>query len=123
MDGTVVAIVASDLMFQARLADGVRAAGGTPLLADDALSLEDAVAAAPAAAIIDVHERAFDALTATRSFTAVGVPVLAFGRHTEPELLREAREAGAVRVVARSDIADRLEALLDELLAGRSARG
>jgi hypothetical protein len=49
--------------------------------------------------------------------------VLAFGRHTEPELLREAREAGAVRVVARSDIADRLEALLDELLAGRSARG
>jgi DNA-binding NarL/FixJ family response regulator len=123
MDGTVVAIVASDLMFQARLADGVRAAGGTPLLADDALSLEDAVAAAPAAAIIDVHERALDALTATRSFTAVGVPVLAFGRHTEPELLREAREAGAVRVVARSDIADRLEALLDELLAGRSARG
>jgi DNA-binding NarL/FixJ family response regulator len=122
VSGTVVAIVASDLMFQARLADGVRAAGATPLPVDDAFSLEDAVASSPAAAIIDVHERALDALTATRSFTAVGVPVLAFGRHTEPELLRAAREAGARRVVPRSDIAERLEALLQELLADSPAR-
>ena len=118
MSSAVVAIVASDLMFQARLADGVRAAGATPVLTDEPVSLERALAAPPDAAIVDIHERALDPLAATRAFAALGVPVLAFGRHTDPELLRAAREAGARRVVARSDVAERLDELLQALLAG-----
>jgi hypothetical protein len=46
---------------------------------------------------------------------AGSVPVLAFGRHTEAALLREAREAGCDRVVPRSTLVEELPALVREL--------
>jgi hypothetical protein len=46
-----------------------------------------------------------------------GAPVLAFGRHTEAALLREARVAGCDRVVARSQLVEELPALLGEVAA------
>jgi hypothetical protein len=42
--------------------------------------------------------------------------LLGFGSHDSPGALRAARAAGMDRVVARSAIAERLPALLDELL-------
>jgi DNA-binding NarL/FixJ family response regulator len=44
-------------------------------------------------------------------------PILGFGSHESPQALRRARQAGFDRVVARSAIAERLPALVDELLA------
>jgi DNA-binding NarL/FixJ family response regulator len=44
-----------------------------------------------------------------------GVPVLGFGRHTDPQLLRAARQAGFAKVVARSVLSERLPELVDEL--------
>lgn len=44
------------------------------------------------------------------------VPTLAFGRHTNAELLRQAREAGCSRVVVNSDIAENFPKLLNELI-------
>jgi len=44
------------------------------------------------------------------------VPILAFGRHTSAELLRQAREAGCTRVVVNSDIAENFPQLLNEIL-------
>jgi hypothetical protein len=43
--------------------------------------------------------------------------LLGFGSHDSPAALRAARAAGMDRVVARSAVAERLPALLDELLA------
>src|SRR3954463_2493088 len=43
--------------------------------------------------------------------------LLGFGSHEQPDALRRARRAGFDRVVARSAIAERLPALVDELLA------
>jgi DNA-binding NarL/FixJ family response regulator len=45
-----------------------------------------------------------------------GVPVLGFGRHTDPQLLRAARQAGFAKVVARSVLSERLPELVDELV-------
>jgi hypothetical protein len=42
--------------------------------------------------------------------------LLGFGSHEQPDALRAARRAGFDRVVARSAIADRLAALVDELM-------
>ena len=42
--------------------------------------------------------------------------LLGFGSHEQPEALRAARKAGFDRVVARSAIADRCAALVDELI-------
>jgi DNA-binding NarL/FixJ family response regulator len=42
--------------------------------------------------------------------------LLGFGSHEQPEALRAARRAGFDRVVARSAIAERLAALVDELM-------
>lgn len=48
---------------------------------------------------------------------AVNVPVLAFGRHTEPQLLRRARELGAYRAVPNSTLVESFQELLDLGLA------
>jgi hypothetical protein len=42
--------------------------------------------------------------------------LLGFGSHEQPDALRAARRAGFDRVVARSAIADRCAALIDELM-------
>jgi DNA-binding NarL/FixJ family response regulator len=114
----IVAVVVSDLMFQARITDAIRARGENAVVADDAGSLARAVSAGPSGAVVDVHERALDPLEAIRGLAAGGVPVLAFGRHTDPERLRASRDAGAVKVVARSDLVERLGDLLEDLLSG-----
>ena len=44
-------------------------------------------------------------------------PILGYGSHDAPRALRRARQVGFDRVVARSAIAERLPALVDELLA------
>jgi DNA-binding NarL/FixJ family response regulator len=104
-------------MFQARIADAIRALGGEPLIADGEAAAADALAEAPVAAVVDLHERSLDATAAVATLTAAGVRVLAFGRHTEPGMLRAARDAGAEAAVARSQLVEELPELLRELLA------
>ena len=53
------------------------------------------------------------AMDVIRSFISRGVRVLAFGSHKSPDVLREARSAGA-EAVANSEVERRLRALLAE---------
>ena len=43
------------------------------------------------------------------------VPVLAFGRHTDAETLRAARQAGATKVVPNSELVTELPKLVEQL--------
>ncbi len=43
-----------------------------------------------------------------------GVPVLAFGRHTDPQSLRRARQVGAVRAVPNSTLVTKFALLLEQ---------
>jgi hypothetical protein len=47
----------------------------------------------------------------------VGVPVLAFGRHTDAESLRAARQAGATKAVPNSELVSELPKLIEQLTA------
>ena len=111
-----VAIVVSDLLFQSRIAAAVAALGRDAAVADSTAAVAAAIAARPALAIIDLHDRNLDAVAAVRSAKAAGVRVLAFGRHTEPLTLRAARDAGADLVVPRSQLAGELPQLIESLL-------
>ena len=97
--GPRVAIVADDLIWATRLADGVRAAGATPVRVRSATALEGALEGA-AGCVVDLTARAYDGLAALRSATAAGVPAIAVGQHDDIELRRAAKAAGAARVYA-----------------------
>ena len=47
-----------------------------------------------------------------------GTPVIAFGRHTEPALLRSAREAGCAEAVPRSTFIEQMGALVERVTTG-----
>ena len=111
-----VLVIVSDLLFQARIVDAIIALGGRPALVEDDESLTAAMALLPAAAVVDLHERSLDALAAIRELRRAGVRSLAFGRHTEPALLRSARDGGASAAVPRSQLVEELPELLRVLL-------
>jgi DNA-binding NarL/FixJ family response regulator len=110
----VLVIAVSDLMFQSRIRAAAAAVGADWQIADDAPAVMAALEAADAV-IIDLHDRAFEAMEALAAARAAGARVLAFGRHTEPALLRSAREAGAEIVVPRSQLVQELPLLIERL--------
>jgi DNA-binding NarL/FixJ family response regulator len=114
-----IAIVVSELLFQSRIAAAVARLGHDAALADSGATLAAAVAAGPALAIVDLNDRALDAVAAVRSAHTAGVRVLAFGRHTEPLTLRAARDAGADLVVPRSQLSQELPQLIESLLSAQ----
>lgn len=118
----VALIVVPDLMFQPAIAAASARLGLDARIADTPQSLADGLAAAPAIAVVDLHAAGIDALAAIRDATAAGARVLAFGRHTEPLTLRAARDAGAMRVVPRSQLVEELSALLSALIASAQGR-
>jgi DNA-binding response OmpR family regulator len=61
--------------------------------------------------ILDLHAGA-EAGAVVMLCQPMGVPVLAFGRHTEAALLRDAREVGCAEVVARSTFVEEMPALV-----------
>lgn len=109
--------VVSDLMFQSRLREQALALGYEFLAADTPAELRAGLDRSPALAVIDLHVMGLDWRAAVDAAKAAGVPVLAFGRHTEAQLLRSARDAGCDRVVPRSQLVEELPALIAELAA------
>ena len=94
-----IAVLADDLIWSTRLADGVRRAGGEPVAVRSTAALDLALTGA-AGCIVDLTARAYDGLAALRTARRGGVPVVAVGQHDDAELRRAAREAGATRVYA-----------------------
>jgi DNA-binding NarL/FixJ family response regulator len=117
-DERVAVLVVPDLMFQPRIEAALRGLGVRAEAVASAPSLDAALSGGPALAVIDLHAAGFDALDAVRRAHAAAVPVLAFGRHTEPATLRAAREAGAQVVVPRSQLVEELPRLIAEAMDG-----
>jgi DNA-binding NarL/FixJ family response regulator len=104
-----ITIIVSDLMFQPRIEAAARALGL-------GVAVPGAAPLGSAAIVIDLHETSLDAIAAIAEAKAAGARVLAFGRHTEPALLRAARDAGAEIVVPRSQLVEELLDLLQQLV-------
>jgi hypothetical protein len=94
-----VAIVADDLIWATRLADGVRASGADAVPVRSAAAVDAALGDADGA-IVDLTSRAYDAMAVLGAAAAAGVPAIAVGQHDDAPARRAARAAGAARVYA-----------------------
>jgi hypothetical protein len=121
-----VAVVADDLIWATRLADGVRAAGAVAVPVRFAGALADALATADGV-IVDLTARAYDGLAAVAAAAAAGVPAIAVGQHDDVAQWKAARAAGAGKVYAYRVLFEHggreLGAWVASLAAGASAAG
>jgi len=101
-------VVASDLMWQSRLAEAGRSLGYRVALADSAEEALDALASDGVALVIVDLQGAVPWEGVVRAAKERATPVVAYGQHTKPELLRSARKAGADAVVPRSTLVEEL---------------
>jgi hypothetical protein len=92
-------VVADDLIWATRLADGIRGAGGEPVPVRTTAALEDALGSVRGC-VVDLTARAYDGVDAVRAAAEAGLPVIAVGQHDDAPLRRAARQAGAARVHA-----------------------
>ena len=116
---TILAVI-TDLMFQSRVGEQARALGYDVASADSTDAASQAIASGPSLIVLDLHAEDVDWRATVALAKERGVPVLAFGRHTEPQLLRSARKAGCDRVVPRSTFVEELPQLILELAGART---
>jgi DNA-binding NtrC family response regulator len=120
----------ADLMFSTNIESTLRRAGHDVGTIDDLTSLERELATgATDLVVLDLHSGLQPDAVVRISAGEVDhphepgvhgrVPVLAFGRHTEPQLLRAAREAGCVESVPRSTFVEEMTALVERAARSR----
>jgi DNA-binding NtrC family response regulator len=109
---SLIVALTQDLMFASNIEATMRRAGYEVATVETFEELREAVKDAAALVILDLH-----AGSAVADVVAVAdqAPVLAFGRHTEPATLREARQAGCAEVVPRSTFVAEMTALVMRL--------
>ncbi len=112
-----IILVASDLIRESRVAEGARALGYDVAVAATLDALREALRSGAAdLLILDLQADGVpwrDALAAARQHADGRIPVLAFGRHTKPDVLRAAREAGCNLAVPRSRLVEELPRLIE----------
>jgi CheY-like chemotaxis protein len=106
-------------MFQSRLQQQARALGYEIAVADTPEAVRYGLDRSPALFVIDLDVAGLDWRQAVEAAKEGSVAVLAFGRHTEAQLLRSAREAGCSHVVPRSTFVEELPQVLDQLARGQ----
>lgn len=110
----VIALV-PDLFFASKIIETARHVGVKVRLAQSPTQLF-ATQASPAMIIVDLHAAGFDPVEFVRDaksrpeFTCV--PIIAFVRHTRPDLIAAAEAAGCEEVLARSAFTENLGEIL-----------
>ncbi len=102
-------------MFQSRLQNQARALGYEIAFADTPEAVRYGLDRSPGLFVIDLDVVGVDWRQAVEAAKEGSVRILAFGRHTEAQLLRSARQAGCDRVFPRSTFVEELPRLLEEL--------
>lgn len=110
-------LLVNDLFFADRLANGIRQAGHEAVVADLSFGDSWSLPSGARLAIIDL-EAGPPALQAIAEAAGRGLPVLAFGPHTDLALRQQALDAGADKVVAKSKLTSSFAELIAEMLKG-----
>jgi len=117
-----VVVAADDLLFSSRIASALTALGYAPVVVRTAQAFQRRLAEAPAAAILDLAVRGFDAVDAIRCAktdpTAQAVPLLGFCGHQDVARQTAARAAGCDLVTTNGAVSTALAGLLRALLEG-----
>ena len=108
-----IVLVATDLMRQSRVAEAARALGYAVVLTTTAEEAREALRGdAGAVIILDLQA---EGVPWREVVTAAGpVPVIAFGQHTKPNILRQAKAAGCRLAVPRSRLVKELPQLIEK---------
>lgn len=118
---TVVAVI-DDLFFQAKVRTALQHLGLAVDVVPNGGRLQARLQAGdvPTLVIVDLTLRSGDATSLIRNLRAEkhgrSVPILAFGSHVAVEVQRQALQAGASQVVAKSAFAKRLPQLVGQLV-------
>jgi inorganic pyrophosphatase len=105
-DHPTVLLLCTDLMFGVQLQNMVKHAGLRPM------NVRPGTPLPPAALMVADHAARTDVPAAIREAVEQGIPVVAFGPHMDAEGRRAAKEAGATRVLANSNLTRDLPGVL-----------
>ena len=125
---SVVAVI-DDLFFQAKVRTALQHLGLAAEILPNGGRLHARLQAgdAPALIIVDLTLRSGDAISLIRDLRAEepgpSIPVLAFGSHVAVEVQKQALQAGASQVVAKSAFAKRLPQLVRQFVPGNAESG
>ncbi len=106
MSVTRVAVVADDLIWSTRLVGPLRAAGVAAVVVRDRAGLAAALPEVDAT-VIDMTARAYDGVELIRDAMLARRRTVAVAQHDDREIRRRAIEAGAERVFAYRQLAER----------------
>ena len=118
---TVVAVI-DDLFFQAKVRTALQHLGLAAEIVPNGGRLQARLqgGGVPALVIVDLTLRGGDATALIRDLRAEehgrSVPILAFGSHVDVEVRKQALQAGASQVVAKSAFAKRLPQLVRQFV-------
>ena len=118
---TVIAVI-DDLFFQAKVRTALQHLGLVAEIVPNGGRLHARLQtdAAPTLIIVDLTLRSGDAISLIRDLRAApygrSAPVLAFGSHVAVEVQKQALQAGASQVVAKSAFAKRLPQLVRQFV-------
>ena len=108
-NGRTVALFCTDLMFLVQLQNMVKKAGHRPINVRPGALMPRADLL-----VVDLSVRA-DVPAAIRAGVEAGIPVVGFGPHMDADGRRAAKEAGAGRVLANSNLTRDLPKILEGL--------
>jgi CheY-like chemotaxis protein len=115
-----IVVAGDDLLFSSRIAAALESRGYHPVVVRTLDAFADALAKAPAAAILNLASPQLDAIAAIRRAKADtgtrGVPLLGFCGHADIGRQTAARTAGCDLVASNGEVASNLSRLLQTLL-------
>ena len=110
----LILAVIPELMFQSRVREQARVLNFQIYVADTMDEAASGLDALPDLVVVDLHGTGLDTSLLISQAKSRGIAVLAFGKHTEAGVLREARDAGCDAVVVRSKFIEEMAELLRE---------
>ena len=112
-------LVATDLLLRSRVVETTRALGYDVAVAETAEAARDALRRdRPALLVLDLQASGLvwqEVVAAAKAAPGGPVPILAYGQHTKPSILRAARRAGCDLAVPRSQLVAELPQLIERL--------
>ena len=116
--GRILAVV-TDLMLESRIREKARAMDYGVSVVGTAQAIRDAVDTAPPdLLVLDLQAEGLpwrEAVAAAKEGAGGPVPVLAYGQHTKPDVLRAARDGGCDKAVPRSQLMEEFPALIEQV--------
>ena len=111
-EGNPIVVFAPDLLMRQQIVEGLKATGVATRGAATLARLESALADGAAGVIIELDGVGIDGVALVTLLAAdpatAGLPLVGFCAHTRVDLIKDARAAGATKVVARGELMRKL---------------